>query len=133
MIYIDRISKDKLSKVRFGFDLNGNTLQYVEHYTFNRDTVKEPWGDRWPKALSYDAWCKSHDLEPSYCECDHNGLQDQYHEYQEKMNPVCHRTKNGKSKMSGVWCMDTKVLPPCPDVSKEALVKYTTSLRVKCK
>ena len=130
MIYIERISKDGLSKVRFGFD----NLQYVEHQWFYRDSLEEPWGDQWPLPLSYESWCEEHDLEPCYCECGHCSLPQQYNKYRDDMNPVCHRTKSGQSKMRGQWCLDIKVLPSCPDdVAAEALAAHIKSLMVKWK
>jgi hypothetical protein len=133
MTYVERLSEDGLSKVRFGFDLQGNRLQYVEHYRFHRDTVDELWGDEWPDALSYEKWCASHNLEPCHCNCEDECccLYEQYEAYRKEMNPVCHKTQTGKVKMMGQWCMDNTRLPKCPDdVADEALANYAASLTV---
>ena len=136
MTYVERISEDGLSKVRFGFELRSNALHYEEYYTFHRDSLDEPWGDNWPDALSYEAWCKSHDVEPCHCNCEEECccLYEQYDKYKNEMNPVCHKTQTSKVKMMGQWCMDQTRLPKCPDdVAAEALAAYTKSLAVKWK
>lgn len=134
MTYVERIAEDGLSKVRFGFDLQGNHLQYVEHYQFHRDSVDELWGDQWPAALSYEKWCSSHNMEPCHCYCkdEYCCLYQRYEQYCKTMNPVCQKTKDGKVKMMGRWCLKTEVLPPCPDeVAAEALISYVKSLTVQ--
>jgi hypothetical protein len=136
MVYVERISEDGLSKVRFGFKHRGNALHYEEYYTFNRDSVEELWGDEWPDALSYEKWCASHDLEPCHCNCEDECccLYEQHEDYRKTMNPVCHRTKDGKVKMNGQWCMNTAVLPPCSDdVAAEALAAHIKSFTVQWK
>ena len=140
-VTVERISKDGLTKFRFGFEFSlafatgkaAGALCYVEHYTFHRDSKQEKWGDKWPKPLSYAEWCEKHGHEVNYCSCDdideecpcNHEILHQYYEYQKKMNPTCNRTKDGKAKMLGTFCTDSKRLPSCPkDVAREALKKF---------
>lgn len=134
MIYVARISEDGLSKIRFGFELSNSTLQYVEYYTFFRDATDELWGDQWSAPLSYEKWCASHNIEACTCEHDCCCLRDQYESYRDTLNPCCHKTKDGKVKMMGQWCMMINALPACPDeVAAEALAFATKSLTVRWK
>ena len=131
MTHIERISENGLSKLRFGFDLIGNVLQYVEQYIFRRDSLEEPWGDNWPEPLSYAEWCTMHGFEACNCNQECCCLHERYEKYRNTMNPCCFRTKTGEVKMMGQWCHDIKALPPCPDdVAAEALAAYTKAITV---
>ena len=121
-----RISPNGLSKQEWRFTIRGTDLVYTSHFVYNRSTKIEKWADEKPKPLLFRDWCKKYDKE----ENDYYSDQE-YQMYYEKLNPVCQRTKSGKSKLSGVCMSDIKGMPICPDdVASEAKIRLMEELKV---
>lgn len=128
-IKIQKLSKDRLSKEEFGFDIQGLTLVYSSYFIYHRNNTREKWADEKPKPLSFDDWCRKNNKSNDDDCCEYH-LYNEYQEYKNKLNPVLQKTKSGKSKLSSL-CAQIKDLPKCPDdVANKAALEFCSQIKV---
>jgi hypothetical protein len=121
-----RISRGGLHKQIYVFAWDGDSLNYIGHYDCYRSTRKETWADQEKDLMSMSTFCKNNNL----YEYD-DASEDAYIQYRRDNNPVCQKTRQGKTKLSGVYAQ-IESLPVCPDdVAADAKAQFIRSIKVE--
>ena len=127
MIKIQRLSKDKLTKHEYCFDIRGTQLVYSSYMEYNRSTKREKWADEKPDTLNFWDWCKKNNYSFDYCDY---YINQEYDEYLRDNDSVLQKTRTGKAKLSGISAT-IKDLPKCPpQVANAAALEFCLQLKV---
>jgi hypothetical protein len=127
-IVIQRISRNGLTKQEWRFSCQNSKLYYTSWFEYNRSNREEKWADEDPvEPLSYEAWLEKNGRDwDEWAEYDAG-----YQDYRDSINPVCQKTKFGKTRLHGTCAGDISSMPKCPEsVAKEALKEFKKKLKV---
>jgi hypothetical protein len=92
-------------------------LGYEGYTVYNRDSVDDKFGDEWPEAISYEEWCNQNGCMDKYedwkslPESDYQNpsrFDPQYGKYCSSLNPILHKTKDGRRMCFGEYGGDVK-------------------------
>lgn len=125
-VKVERISPDGLHKDIYEFTYKYGELVYTSYFNVNRSDNREAWADKRKPPMSFEKWCETHDRD----EYDWRAAED-YREYKDSLNPVLQKTKQGKTKLTGISAQP-KNMPKLPDgVAAEAVEKFKQNIKVR--
>ena len=127
-IKIQKTKPNGLTKEEWGFNLTpySTNLVYTSYFIYHRNSKREKWADE-KTVLNYEDWCKKYKKEYDYYDLHYHG---EYTKYLDKNNPILQKTRDGRTKLSGI-CAQIKNMPKCPpDIAKKAVLEFCIRLKV---